>query len=173
MDAPTTPDERRQRIRLIDKLDAVNTDLLAIATPLSGGEAIAREEEILRRARECGIPVGESPAEDRSAWLSAIEQETRFHDSGISLVERNIIVVYAIPTNDESITAELVLKYSPQGELRRAYTRSIDRKGNRLSYEIEGEDALRLEAFFGHRDEYEGDKNREKPGEGASRPAMR
>lgn len=139
---------------LLRNLNSVNDHLLSLAEPIDAESALRRESEIYDRARRLGfsidIPTGNLL--EKGMALAELEQKCRIRESGITYIGKSLTAIYNIPTQSSDITTEMIMDYTDEGELRRAYTRTADRKGNRWSIQIAPSDAMKLEKLFGLRE---------------------
>lgn len=136
---------------LLKSLNTVNDNLLELAQPIDVEDALMRENEICAEARMLGIPF-ELPEKDnlkKGMILAEIEQKCRIRKSGITYMGKSLTAIYNIPTQSADVTTEMIIDYTENGELKRAYTRTADRKGNRWSIQIDRVDAMKLEKVFG------------------------
>lgn len=136
---------------LLRGLNHVNDSLLALAEPIEIEEAIKRESQICAEARMLGIPfdIDDNDRFKKGMALAALEQQCRIKRSGIVYIGKSLTVIYSIPTQNSDITTEMILDYTDSGSLKKAYTRTADRKGNRWSIQISHGDAMKLEKLFG------------------------
>lgn len=137
--------------KLLQGLNSVNDNLISLSELIDPETAILHEAEICERARKYGfeidIPQGNSI--EKGMALAELEQKCRIRESGITYMGKSLTAVYNIPTPSTDITTEMIMDYSDNGHLKRAYTRSADREGNRWSLQIAIADAMKLEKLFG------------------------
>lgn len=140
---------------LLRNLNNVNDHLLSLAEPIDAESALRRESEIYDRARRLGFPTDNIPTGnllEKGMALAELEQKCRIRESGITYMGKSLTAIYNIPTQSSDITTEMIMDYTDDGALRRAYTRTADRKGNRWSIQIALSDAMKLEKLFGLRE---------------------
>lgn len=140
--------------KLLRGLDVITDDLLSLADPIEIEDALKNEGGIIEMARQCGVDeaLPASPME-RGLALARMEQKCRMKKAGITYMGKSLTAIYSIPTKSDDVTTELVFDYTGGGELKRAYTRTVNRNGDRWAIQIDHNKALRLEQLFGLHDD--------------------